>query len=64
MQLILTHLLTPGEGRKGFCNCKVKTLRTPCIFAGLQLLHAVDLEAVDGIPVIHSPVDGNGGAGG
>lgn len=53
-----SHLLTPGQGRKG------KISRTPCIFAGLQLLHTVDLEAVDGIPFIHSPVDSNGGAGG
>lgn len=56
--------LTPGLGRKGCCNWESKTSLTACIFAGLQLLHTVDLEAVDGIPFIHSPVDSNGGAGG
>lgn len=41
-----------------------KTLHTSCIFTGLRLFHTVDLEAVNGIPIIHGPVDSNGGAGG
>lgn len=61
---LASALLTPDQTRKDSCGCEGKTLRTLRIFAGLWLLHTVDLEAVDGIPVVHSPVNGNGGAGG
>lgn len=60
---LASPLLTPAQSRKDYCHHEGKTLRTLCIFAGLQLLHTVDLEAVDGIPIVHRPVDGNGGAG-
>lgn len=61
---LASPVLTPDQSRKESSTQEGKMLRTPRIFAGLQLLHTVDLEAVDGVPVIHSPVDSNGGAGG
>lgn len=56
-------LLTWDHWRKGCCCHEAKTVRTCLIFAGLWLLHTIYLEAVNGIPFIHSPVDSNGGAG-
>lgn len=61
----LPYVSTPSDqSRKDSCHCEDKNLHTSRIFAGLQLLHTVDLEAVNGVPIIHRPVDGNGGTGG